>query len=158
MSHTLLFVCTGNTCRSPLAEALARRLARERGLDIRVASAGTGALYGSPASDGSILVGLERALDLSAHRARMLSSALVDEAALILCMSEHHVAQAHALGGAGKVHLLSDFAAGVATRRAISDPFGSGLDAYRVMADELDELMPRVIDRLVREPLAPGQS
>ena len=56
----LLFVCTGNTCRSPLAEAIARKVAIERGLvDVDVASAGTSARDGSAASDGSLLVGLE---------------------------------------------------------------------------------------------------
>ena len=61
----LLFVCTGNTCRSPLAEAIARKVAIERGLpDVEVASAGTSAWDGAAASDGALLVGLERRLDL----------------------------------------------------------------------------------------------
>ena len=62
----LLFVCTGNTCRSPLAEAIARKVAIERGLpDVDVSSAGTSAWDGASASDGALLVGMERHLDLS---------------------------------------------------------------------------------------------
>src|SRR5438477_161766 len=70
----ILFVCTGNTCRSPLAEAIARKIAIERGLsDLEVASAGTSAHDGSPASDGALLVGMERNMDLGHHRAQTLS-------------------------------------------------------------------------------------
>ena len=64
----ILFVCTGNTCRSPLAEAIARKVAIERGLlDVEAISAGTSAHMGAPASDGALLVGMaqfhEQALD-----------------------------------------------------------------------------------------------
>lgn len=62
----VVLVCTGNTCRSALAEALLRRALEERGVtDIAVSSAGTGAWEGAPASEGAYLVGLESGLDLS---------------------------------------------------------------------------------------------
>ncbi len=145
MSGHVLFVCTGNTCRSPLAEAMARQLMAQRGLDIAVSSAGTNVSAGAPASDGSILVGLERRLDLSAHRARAITRPLIDQATLILAMGPHHLAQVTALGGDGKAHLLADYAADAATGRGILDPFGAGLDAYRRMADALDAELPRVV-------------
>ncbi len=155
MSRSILLVCTGNTCRSPLAEAMTRRLAAERGLDVIVSSAGTSAWEGAPASDGSILVGLERNLDLSSHRARVLTRELVTDATIVLGMSEHHAAQALALGGEGKVYVLADYAAGSDTGHSIHDPFGAGLDAYRRMADEIDAEIPRVLERLAREPISP---
>ena len=155
MSRHILFVCTGNTCRSPLAEAMARSLAAARGLDIIVSSAGTSAGQDAPASDASILVGLERKLDLSTHRARTLTRAMVDEASLILGMAAHHVAAARALGGGGKVFLLTDYAANEATGRAIHDPFGEALESYRRMADDLDAEIPRVIKRLADETALP---
>jgi protein-tyrosine phosphatase len=135
---------------------MARQLIAHRGLDIAVSSAGTNASHGAPASDGSILVGLERRLDLSAHRARAITRAMVDEATLVLAMGTHHLAQVTALGGEGKVFLLSDYAAGAATGRGIADPFGAGLDAYRRMADELDAAFPGIVARLAGDPLAQG--
>lgn len=151
MSRVVLFVCTGNTCRSPLAEAMARQFAAERGLDIMVSSAGTNAWADAPASDASILVGLERQLDLSTHRARALTDDLVRGAALVLTMGAHHAARVLALGGEGKTHLLAEYAAGAATGGGIADPFGGGLEAYRTMADELDALIPRALERFARE-------
>src|SRR5437879_8944326 len=85
----ILLVCTGNICRSPLAAALLERALVERGIEgLAVASAGTGAWDGAPVSEGAYLVGLERGLDLSGHRARLLTRELVDGADLILTMAD----------------------------------------------------------------------
>jgi protein-tyrosine-phosphatase len=146
----LLFVCTGNTCRSALAEVLAHREAIERGLvDVDVASAGTSAWTGAPASDGALLVALERSLDLSGHRSQQLTRELVEAHDVILAMGPHHLERIEALGGEGKAHLLTAFAAGTPTGRAIADPFGGDLDQYRATLEELQGEIRRVFDRLV---------
>jgi protein-tyrosine-phosphatase len=148
----ILFVCTGNTCRSPLAEAIARKIGIERGLlDVEASSAGTSAHSGAPASDGALLVGMERNMDLTAHRAQTLTRDLVQSADLVLAMGPHHLERVEALGGGGRAYLLSDYASHGASVRPISDPVGAELEVYRATANELEEEIRRVLDRITAE-------
>ena len=144
----ILFVCTGNTCRSPLAEALARRAAKTRGLtDVTISSAGTNAWENSPASDGALLVGMEREIDLTSHRARVLTPEIVSEADLIFVMTPAHLEQVKQMGGRGKAHVLDQYALG-ADSPGINDPFGGDLSGYRDTADALESYLEKVFDRL----------
>ena len=142
----ILFVCTGNTCRSPTAEALLRRALADRGVSgVTVGSAGTGAWDGSAASEGAYLVGLEHGVDLSSHRARLLTRDLIRSADLILTMSAQQRARVEAMGAGDKAHELTGYA-GVAGD--VNDPYGSDLDAYRRTYAELQRLTEAVVARV----------
>lgn len=149
----ILLVCSGNTCRSPLAAALlSERLAAEPALQhISVSSAGTAAWDGAPASEGSYLVALERGLDLSAHRARMLTVAMVEQADRILTMSEAHAVRVNALGGGDKTVSLAAFAGQPDGVTEVPDPYGGEVDDYRATAVLVDGLLARVVTRLRAE-------
>ncbi|HXM37338.1 MAG TPA: low molecular weight protein arginine phosphatase [Gemmatimonadales bacterium] len=151
MIQNVLFVCTGNICRSPLAAALLVRASKERGVEVTVTSAGTGAWDGAPASEGAYLVGLERGLDLSGHRARLLSRDLVEEADLILTMARHHRARVDELGGEGRVFVLGEYAGREGDDVEVSDPFGGDLGVYRDTCVELEALTAAVAERLAAE-------
>ena len=107
---SVLFVCTGNTCRSPLAEVLFRDLVKERP-DYIVQSAGIGAFSGQPASRHSITLAKERGLDLTRHRSQAVTVDVVDKATHIFALSRSHLA---ALlddypEAEDKIYLLSEF-------------------------------------------------
>ena len=147
----IVFVCTGNTCRSPLAEALARRAALRHGIDATFASAGTGAALGAPATDGAILVGLERGVDLSRHRSRPLLPAAISNDTIVLALASGHLSGIRAVVPNARVYLLDEYGSRGASMQAVADPYGGDLDDYRRAADTIETMLEPVLDRLASE-------
>jgi protein-tyrosine-phosphatase len=147
----VLLVCTGNICRSPLAEVLMRRVLAERAADgdYRVESAGTGAWEGASASEGAYLVGLENELDLSEHRARLITRELVQQSDLVFTMARHHRIRVNELGGERKTYLLGEYAGLKGAEAEVKDPFGGDLAIYRETFSQLDDLVRKTVNRML---------
>jgi protein-tyrosine-phosphatase len=149
MSYNLLFVCTGNTCRSPMAEALARHGIRERGWgEVDVASAGVAALAGSPASPEVEQVLTEAGIDAPAHEASELTPEIVAWADAILVMGPSHAHAVEAMGGEGKVALVTEYLPGDESGRSVMDPIGGGVEVYRATRDQLRRAVEALLDRI----------
>ncbi len=145
----VLLVCTGNICRSPIAEAMMKKAIHDRGVEIEVESAGTGAWDGASVSEGAYLVCLENDHDLSDYQATLLTRDAVRDADVILTMARHHRTRAEELGGGGKTHVLGEYVGRTGPEAEVSDPFGSDLEVYRATYAELEILVGEALERLV---------
>ncbi len=157
----VVFVCSGNTCRSPMAERTARWLAaRLRGLPleqssrtgVRFFSAGVNALPGLPASEGATAALREWGLDLSDHRSRPLSPYLLAEADLALCMTRGHLSRVRALAQRldppPEADLLDPGG------EEVLDPFAGDLSLYRKVRDRIRAALEARMEALLERPWA----
>src|ERR1700733_2622142 len=138
---TVLFVCTGNICRSPMAEGLFRHATRGRP-DCRVVSAGVGALEGQPPSSHAVRALKELGIDIAHLRSRMLTSELVDEADYIFGMTHSHVDSVNLLfpQAAEKTFLLREFDETLDEfEKDISDPIGGSYETYAYCRDQIEQ-------------------
>ena len=140
----ILFVCTGNLCRSPMAEALFRRQVHAADLanEVQVRSAGVWAQEGRPASAGAVAVMAERGLDIQDHRAHTLTSEDMAEADLVLVMSREHLDYLRSMWPqyTYKVKRVAEMAG---RRRDIVDPYGMPHQDYRDTADEIETYLQK---------------
>jgi len=136
-----------------MAEALFRNLLKRSGKkadEIKVFSAGTAAFDGQPASPNAIAVAKERGADLESHRASMLTRERVLEADLILTMTRSHKAQVLRMvpEAAGKTYTLKEYVTRSAENIDISDPFGQSVEVYRRCADEIEEMLKLLLEKI----------
>lgn len=152
-SQRILFVCAGNICRSPMAEAFMRQLIRERpGLrHVEVLSAGTIATDGNgPLGQTVRVMRADHGIDLTGHRSRHLSPNL--RADLVLAMDRRVAAEAREMDTGGALHLIGDYAG--YPGEEVDDPYGGSLDDHRACASKVKRLVDAVADRLERPPAA----
>ena len=140
----VIFVCYGNICRSPIAEALLQRALDERlgpGHAFLVTSAGVGATDGTPASRGTKDVLKARGIDFRSHRARYLTPAMARGADLIVCMERQQVSQVRGMvDDPERVVLMGD---------GVPDPIGAGPDMYERTAVLIESEIAPLVERLL---------
>ncbi len=145
---SVLFVCAGNICRSPMAEALFKHLAQSRPAlaPLLVGSAGTIAMDGNRATPETRQVARDEfGLDLSGHRARNVEGLDAD---LILTMDPMVTRELRRFKPDGRIILLGEYAG---NGEAVDDPYGSVVEAHRVSAQQIRRLVDAAADRLERE-------
>ena len=132
----ILFVCTGNTCRSAMAAAIMDKIAVENDLDVFIESAGIFAEDGQGASENAIKALMKYSIDLSGHRTQPVTEDLIKQCDLILTMTEGHKQILEPLAK-GKVYTLLEYAG---SSGDISDPYGGDLEEYEEVAQEIYDL------------------
>jgi protein-tyrosine-phosphatase len=145
--HSVLFICTANQCRSPLAEGLLRLMVGVDNPDWEVGSAGTWANDGTPASLNSVLVLKARGYDLSEHRSRTVDRELIETHALVLTMEKGHkeALRIEFSRHAGRIFLLSEM---IGKLFDIADPIGQPLAEYEATARDIDLILAQGFNRI----------
>jgi protein-tyrosine-phosphatase len=145
----ILFVCTGNTCRSCMVQALTRRELEKSGdVLIRVRSAGTDTETGLPASENAVQAMKDMGLDLTDHRSSVLDEALISQADLILALADRHLKEIirKLPEAADKAYTIGSYAG---IEGDVADPYGGDLKVYRKTAGELANLAALTVGRLL---------
>ena len=134
---TIVFVCTGNTCRSPMAEGMFRVMLREHGITgVDVTSCGLGAFPGMPASDYAVEAAAAYGADIARHRSRPLSRYLLDAGDLFVCMTENHRQLLLPYLPTEKLRVLSG---------GVADPYGGTPEQYRLCAAQIRDGLPTLL-------------
>jgi len=164
MIKTVLFVCTGNTCRSAMAEGIFKKMLKERTEDdsrFNIISAGISALQGMSPTSEAISVMFEQGIDISQHHAQELQEELIKNADLILAMTNEHREYIHKEFpfAQNKIFLLKKFTLNNKYESnqnnernyEIIDPIGKKIEFYRIVARELKENLEKILDKILEE-------
>jgi len=141
----ILFICTGNTCRSPMAAALLNKIAKDNELDVTADSAGIFAEPGASASKNAVLAMNGYDIDLSSHKSKTISDDLVMGSDLILTMTEGHKMLTAGMAP-DKTYTICEFAG---YEGDISDPYGGDLEEYKDSAEQIYDCLTEIAEKLV---------
>lgn len=141
----ILFVCTGNTCRSPMAAAIMNKIAEENEMDVKALSAGIFAEIGSGASENAIKAMRLYEISLKEHKATQLTEKMIDEADIVLTMTEGQKLMIEGYAPE-KIFSLYEF---LSSEGDIADPYGGDLDEYNETAQEIYDALVDLAESLV---------
>ena len=139
----ILFVCTGNTCRSPMAEGLFKKLLADRKTEnVSCSSAGLFAMTGDEVTPNSVKACERFEVDISAHRARRITSYILDETDKFVCMTPEHAASLSLYVPSEKLIVLGE---------GIPDPFGGDMETYIRCANSIRTALTEQFDDIIAE-------
>ena len=141
----IVFICTGNTCRSPMAEGLFKALNGEQKTGLEAVSAGIFTNNGMPASENAVIVSKELGADISNHKSQMLNGNIVNDAKYLVCMTGAHYDQILLKFPNVSYKLFT------LLPTDIDDPFGGNIDEYRSCATQIKSAVESIIERLSKK-------
>ena len=162
MAYTVLFICTGNICRSPMAEGLFRDNAKKYSSDFVVKSAGVGAQNGLSPSENSVQAMSDIGIDITEQHSQMVTAELVKEANIIIGMTQGHVDMVNLMfpEATEKTFILGEFNQSIPLHeREIADPIGGSYEVYSLCRDQIKEGIVSLLNSINQnKSMASGQS
>jgi len=145
----IIFVCTGNTCRSPMAEGFMKKLTSDDKTDYKISSRGIAVMGNTPASENSVLASAEYGVDISSHVSSQLSGDGVKNAGIIVTVTQNHAELIKTAFPeyAQKVHSASE----ITGEPGISDPYGGSLEIYQKCAGQIMDLCRILYEKIRSE-------
>ncbi len=152
--YSIVYVCTGNTCRSPMAEGILRKLLDENNVEnVDVSSAGIGTLDGYPATHHAVEISARNQIDISGHHSTRMTERLFSSADLVFALSHNHYEFLMGLpGAAAKLFMVKAFPQGdlADPEHSVEDPVGGSLEEYKVTFEEIQKEIKRALPEIIR--------